>query len=432
MAYRLGLDFGTTNTALAAHFDDGSVKMATFSHVEALQTHCRTALFFPEPVERTRHPKSLAGDAALKACIDSAGEGRFMQSLKSFLASHAFGATQIFGVKFTLDDLLDRFVTFLRATVEDQFGGLPERVVCGAPVRFAYAKEDADNAFARERINGALERGGFSNVAFALEPVAAAHEAQATSNAATKVLVADFGGGTSDFALVQLRPQGERLDVIATNGVAVAGDAFDGKIVRHLVSHALGRGTLYNTFGGEPREIPATFFHKLERWHHLSLMNNPTTLRSLRDVQKDALEPDKIEQLIVIIEENLGFHLHAAVGKTKRALSTESVATFRFDTGDDVLEEEVARESFEEWIADDIDEIGGALDELLEETGASANDISQVFMCGGTSFVPKVRETIAARLPAATQQGGQELASIASGLGHIAALDDSERKAVTL
>ena len=431
MAYRLGLDFGTTNTALCAMHDDGRVQLASFEHVELAQ-HCRTALFFPEPVERTRHPVSLAGDEALAACIASSGEGRFIQSLKSFLASRTFGATQIYGVKFTLDDLLDRFAEFLGSTMDAQFGGRAESVVVGSPVRFAYAQSDDDNAFARERLRDALGRANLANVEFALEPVAAAHTAQGSLKGATVVLVADFGGGTSDFALVRLDAAGGDVDVLGTSGVAIAGDAFDGKIVRHMVSHALGRGSQYATFGGAPREIPATFFHKLERWHHLSLMNNPTMLRTLREVERDALEPEKIAQLIVIIEENLGFHLHAAVGATKRALSDADEAPFLFDTGESVLASTVERAAFEEWIEDDIAQIGEALDKLLADTGVEERDITQVFMCGGTSFVPRVRRAIQTRLQHATQHGGTELVSIASGLAHIAALDDTARAKVTI
>ncbi len=430
MNYRLGLDFGTTNTALSASFDDGTTRLATFSHLEVAQ-HCRTALFFPEPDVRTSNPPSLAGDAALAACIDSAGEGRFIQSLKSFLASHSFGATQIFGAKFTLDALLDRFVVFLVDTMNAQFGGPPSHIVVGAPVNFAYAHEESDNAFARDRLAQALARGGLTSIAFALEPVAAAHTAQAELTQPATVVVADFGGGTSDFALVRVAPGiGAPVEVVGTSGVAIAGDAFDGKIVRHMVSQELGRGSQYATFGGEPREIPPTFFHKLERWHHLSMMNSPTTLRSLREIERDALEPEKIGQLLVIIEENLGFHLHAAVGATKRALSTADEATFSFDTGEQELTSVVTRDEFEAWISDDIAAIAAALDELLQKTETDPRDVDQVFTCGGTSFVPAVRRAIEEHLPRATLHGGSELVSIASGLAHIAALDGEAREVV--
>ncbi|MCP4504702.1 MAG: Hsp70 family protein [Deltaproteobacteria bacterium] len=418
--YELGIDFGTTNTALTAFYDDGTQKMAHFTAMGD-ETICRTALFFTEPEEGKRKPGCSIGDEALRDCIESEGEGRFIQSLKTFLASRNFGATQIYYQKFTLEELVTRFLAALRDKAISEFGGMPKRIRVGAPVQFAYAQNDDDNAFARERLQNAFSAAKWGDISFALEPVAAAFAYQARIEKKSLVMVADFGGGTSDFALVQLEP-GEKGEakVLGTSGVAVAGDNLDAKIVRHLVAPALGRGTRYAGFDGIDKEIPPPFFAKLERWHHLSFMNNKQTLQKLRNVQKEAFEPERIGKLIELIEDNLGFHLHDAIRRTKRALSLEMSATFSFNTGSGVLEAEVTRAEFEAWIEPEIDAIDQAIHKLFVNTECSPDKVDAVFMTGGTSFVPAIRALLSRRFSEDSLQSGDELVSIAHGLARMA------------
>jgi len=419
VSYDLGVDFGTTNTALTARFDDGSTQMAMFTAMGD-EPLCRTALFFAEPDTGQRTLDVSYGAQALRDCIDAFGEGRFVQSLKTFLASRSFRATQIYTKKYTLEALVALFLEGLLDKATSSFGGTPRNIVVGAPVDFAYAESDDDNEFARARLTAAFHNAGWQAFTFALEPVAAAHAYQQRVAEPALVLVADFGGGTSDFALVRLDPDAP-AEVLSTSGVAVAGDNLDAKLVRHLVAPALGRGTRYAGFDGVDKEIPPPFFAKLERWHHLSFMNNPTTLRKLRDLEKEAFEPERIALFIELIEDNLGFQLHDAVRRTKRTLSSEDVAHFSFDTGSGTpLEADVTRADFEAWIQPEVDAIDEALTRVFADVDVVPSDVDAVFMTGGTSFVPAIRKLMTERFSADALQSGDEMVSISTGLAAMA------------
>jgi hypothetical chaperone protein len=423
MRYVLGVDFGTTNTAVCARFDDGTSTMVTFDAFE-VATHCRSALFFNE-ADAPGPPHHSAGDHALRDCIDSAGEGRFIQSLKSFLASRVFGATQVYTRKYTLEQLLALFLRYIRSRTQETFGGAPTRTHVGVPVQFAYAKNGDDDDLARSRLRAAFEEAGFGEVRFEYEPVSAAHAYLQRVHEPATVLVADFGGGTSDFALVELEPKAAApARVLATSGVAVAGDALDAKVVRHLVAPSLGRGSTYVGFDGVRKEISPSLFQKLETWHHLSFMNNAKTLRALRELVREADEPERVAAFIALIEENMGFHLHDAVRRAKQELSSSEETTFSFKPWPDLsIEAPLTRAEFETWIAPELEAIAGALDDVMQAP-ATPPTVDAVFMTGGTSLVPAVRSLIASRFGEGSMQAGGEFASISTGLAEMAALAD--------
>ena len=57
-----------------------------------------------------------------------------------------------------------------------------------------------------------------------------------------------------------------------------------------------------------------------------------------------------------------------------------------------------------------------SVDRLLASTGIAAKDVDQVFMTGGTSFVPAVRRIFDERFGAAKIRAGGEMISVATGL----------------
>jgi hypothetical chaperone protein len=197
--------------------------------------------------------------------------------------------------------------------------------------------------------------------------------------------------------------------------VGVAGDAFDAKIVRHLVSPALGAGSQLRSLG-KILTVPNWVYIRLERWHHLSLLKARDVLEMLRGVKAQSLEPDKIGALIHFINEDLGFHLHRAVQKVKTDLSNAPVATFQFSDGFVDLSATVGRASFEDWISEELGEISRCVDSLLASSGVLPKDVDMVFLTGGSSFVPAVRRIFETRFGTARIRGGNEFTSVARGL----------------
>src|SRR5437016_2598357 len=206
------------------------------------------------------------------------------------------------------------------------------------------------------------------------------------------ILIGDFGGGTSDFSLVHVGPtirqRGRRpADLLGNAGIGIAGDTFDSKIIRQLVSPALGAGSEMRSMD-KILPVPSWVYSKLERWHHLSLLRAKEVTDMLRSVRAQALQPEKIAALLYLIQEDLGYHLHRAVQKVKSELSSKPAAIFRFSEGSVELAALVPRPSLEHWISGELQQIEGCVDSLLLSSSVKPADIDMVFLTGGSSFVP--------------------------------------------
>jgi hypothetical chaperone protein len=408
----LGFDFGTTNSAMAlSDVGSGAARVTrTF----------RSVLYFdPDERGKDRRPLAVAGPHAIERYLAGDGSGRLIQSLKSYLASRQFRATSVFGITYTLEDLIALIVRDLRKQAEAELGAkLPDRVVVGRPVRFA--GEEADQDYALDRLREALVESGFTDVDFEYEPVAAAWHYESGLDHDELVLIADFGGGTSDFCLVRVGPgvrgRGRSAsDILGTEGVALAGDAFDARILRQRVAPALGKGSTYESHG-KTMPVPPWLYSHLEKWHHLSFLKSRETQKLLDDIQRDASQPGQIAAFAHLIDSDLGYQLYRAVEKTKLELSAQPSAPFAFDDDPIAIRAQVDRPDFEAWIGDELAAIAGCVDRLLTATGVPADQVDRVFMTGGSSLVPAVRALFVQRFGEARLAGGNELTSVASGL----------------
>ena len=420
---QIGIDFGTTNSSLAVADAQGNVTLTSFPWRATLTESFRSLLYLERWKEGARTTiKSWGGPFGIERYLESEDKGRLIQSLKSFLTSHTLISTEIFGRQFQLEELIARILRELRSSAEAQFGTPVHSAVVGRPVRFVGAESASDDDFAEQRLRKAYLKAGFKEVVFELEPVGAACHYESTLDHDELIMIGDFGGGTSDFSLLHVGPSRRgQHQVLGNEGVALAGDAFDAKIIRHLVSPALGSGTMLNSHG-KMLPVPNWVYFKLERWHHLSFLKSRETLTMLQSVATQALAPDQIRALLWLVEHDLGYPLHQAVQQLKAKLSSDTKAEFRFEDGDVNLREQVSRARFESWIAEELAEIEGAVDRLLKQTGVSPAIVNKVFLTGGSSFVPAVRRIFTSRFGEAKIESGGEFTSVARGLA-LRALD---------
>ena len=417
LSARFGIDFGTTNSSVARAVGD-RVELVRFAN----DSHSSRSLLYLEKAQQGILSSSGAEaiDRYLAAHREGDRPGRLIQSLKSYLPSRTLTGTEVFGRRYTLEDLISRILADLRQRAEQQFGQAIRSIVAGRPVQFVGAETAEDDAYAELRLRTAYLRAGFESVTFALEPLAAARSFQSSLGShagdAQTILIGDFGGGTSDFSLLRLGGEDSR-QVLGTSGLPFAGDAFDARIVRKLISPALGSESLAR--GPKPiPAVPAWIYANLERWHYLSFLRTRNVLEILTTCRKRALEPDKIDALLALIEEDLGYPLHQAVQRTKTALSTADSASFVFagpDAGTLELRTSVTRAEFEQWIAPELSQIAEAVDSLVVAASIPASAIDRVFLTGGTSFVPAVRRIFEARFPERVVSG-DEFTSVARGL----------------
>ena len=201
-----------------------------------------------------------------------------------------------------------------------------------------------------------------------------------------------------------------------SSGVGLAGDAFDARIVRKLVSPALGSNSEARSLNKLLPAVPAWIYANLERWHYLSFLRTSNVREILKSARLRALEPAKIEALIAVIEEDLGYQLHHAVQRVKFELTRSPTAEFQFRDGSIDLRIPVTRAEFETWIGDQLRSIERCIDQLFESSGIDPRAIDRVFLTGGSSFVPAVRRIFATRFGEERISSGNEFTSVAHGL----------------
>ena len=383
----IGIDFGTTNSVVAIRRADGRCETLQHATGEVFRS---VLCFWSGAGGPTRH---AAGPAAIEAYLEDPLESRLVMSLKSYLAQRSFTETRIFGSPWRLEEMIALFLRELLAPFRAELDGA--RIVIGRPVRFV--GDSGADELGEQRLRATF----------------------AAARAAT-VLVADFGGGTSDFSVLRFDPgPPRRVTALGHAGVGVAGDAFDYRIIDRVVSPALGKGSDYRVMG-KPLPVPPAWFSSFARWHQLSLMRAPRTLRDIAEVARTAEHPERLRQLIRLIEDEAGYALYRAVSDAKTALSRTDATTLRFSHGDFVLDAPIRRADFEGWIAPELGKIASAVDGALRDAGLSPGQLDRVFLTGGTSLVPAVRRLFEDRFGADRVVAGGEFVSVAEGLALIA------------
>ncbi|HEY0013305.1 MAG TPA: Hsp70 family protein [Allosphingosinicella sp.] len=414
----LGLDFGTTNS-VAAIARGGRSELVPLLGPDGPDPVFRSALCFWE--EETRISVD-AGPWAVAEYLEYPEGSRFIQSFKTVAASTSFEHASVFERRYRFEDLGRVFVDKMAARSGGALDGGAARVVVGRPVE--YAGHRPDERLARQRYDAVFARLG-AQVHYVYEPVGAAFSFAARISEPATVLVADFGGGTSDFSVVRIESPGaaKRCMPLGHAGVGIAGDRFDFRILDNLVMPLLGKGGRYRSFD-KVLEIPGGYFSDFADWSRLALMRNRRTLAELDKLRRAALDPQPIERMMAVVEQELGYRLYDAVGKVKRDLSAAPAARFSFSGAGLSIEAEVTRTQFEGWIAPEIARIEDTVTAALSRAGVRPEQIDRVFLTGGTSLVPRIRRLFEERFGAERIASGNELTSIAHGLALIGEEED--------
>ncbi|PSH02987.1 MAG: Hsp70 family protein [Acidobacteria bacterium] len=425
----IGIDFGTTNSSLALATGQSS-ELVRFVSAAGCTESFRSVLYLENHRENGRRRlQSWTGPWAIEQYLEAEHKGRLIQSLKSYLPCRTLTGTEVMGRHYTLEDLTSRMLADLRLHAERQFGVPVREATVGRPVRFVGAESDEDESYALDRLRQSFKLAGWERVEFEMEPVAAAYAYESTLDHDELILIGDFGGGTSDFSLLHVGPATKKKRkskrVLGNSGVGLAGDAFDARIVRKLVSPKLGSDTLARSGKKILPAVPAWIYANLERWHYLSFLRTRQVMELLKSALARALDPEKIESLIMLVDEDLGFQLHQAVQRVKFELSQKERAEFSFHEGGLALRITVTRAEFEGWIATELEQIEQCVDGLLAATGVDARAVDRAFLTGGTSFVPAVRRIFETRFGKERVRTGNEFTSVASGLA-LRALEEQE------
>ena len=407
---KLGIDFGTTNSAVAVVDDQGRARILEL--VEGQRTQ-RTV------IHSDLEGNITFGNAAFDRYLAADLRGRFLRSLKAFLPQDV-PPTRIGRVTMSFVELVARFLTYLAEEAERVAGEPIDAVVVGRPVVF-HADPDKD-AYALAQLERAIAVSGLPRPVLQLEPVAAALRYEATLTRDRTVLVGNFGGGTADFAVLQVGPgqQGRGLErVLGTSGVAKAGNVLDGRFLDAFVLDHLGRGLMWTPRGKAPQAWNPGVHRHLAQLYDIHRLREPRLAAYLDDVEQRASDPVPVERLRRLVFDDLGYPMADAVERTKRAYQHEEVPTFRFDSYFSPrldFDTPAPIGAFREASSAVLAAYEAAIDEVLLEAGLDEGGIDDVFLTGGTSQLPFIFGLFAARFGAERVQGGDAFTSVCEGL----------------
>jgi hypothetical chaperone protein len=409
-----GVDFGTSNSTVGWSRPGQSALVP----LEDGKTTLPSAVFFNAEEDSVHF-----GRAALATYLEGC-EGRLMRSLKSLLGSSLIdGQTEVLGRALPYRELLAQFIGAIKSRAEQSAGRSFEQAVFGRPVFFVDDDPVADRL--AERTLEEIARGaGFKEIAFQFEPIAAAFDYESTLRREELVLIADIGGGTSDFSLVQLSPArasviDRRDDVLANAGVHIGGTDFDKYLSLSSVMPLFGLGSrLKNN-----TEMPSSYYFNLATWHTINQAYTRHAENQLKDIYRDARERDKLARLIDLIDQRAGHWLAFQVEQGKIALSSAESAQLSLDRLRQPLEVTLERARFHQAIAPLIGKVESAVLGLLRDADVEREEVDTVFFTGGSSGVPLLRQQIAQLLPTAQRVEGDLFGSIGAGL----ALDAARR-----
>ena len=420
MARACGVDFGTSNSTVGwlageiTSFGAGPGAPLAADSLLALEDGKATlpsVVFFNADDEQVRY-----GRAALAEYLEGY-EGRLMRSLKSLLGTSLIdGQTEVAGRALPFKALLGQFIGEVKRRAERQAGRAFDSAVFGRPVFFIDDDVDADRR-AEDTLEEVARSVGFREVAFQYEPIAAAFDYESRIDREELVLIADIGGGTSDFSLVRLGPQRagrieRRDDILANGGVHIGGTDFDKYLSLASVMPLLGYGSTLRSGAA----IPSSYYFNLATWHTINQAYTRKSISQLADLVRDAREPAKLSRLQKLIDERAGHWLAIQVEAAKIGLSASPELVLELDRLDPPESLRVTRDEFEAAIAGLVDQVGATVTRLFGEAGVEPDAVDTVFFTGGSSGVALLRERIAALLPRARKVEGDLFGSIGAGL----------------
>lgn len=404
-----GFDFGTSNSAIGITQDN----KATLVPLENGATMVPTAVFF----DFAENDRPSYGRAAIDAYVNG-NDGRLMRGLKTILSTSLIGERTALSRKaIALTDVIAMFSRHLRLKAEEAAGAPLDAVVHGRPVRFVEGDDAADRN-AEETLRALARQAGFGEVSFVYEPVAAAAQYESTATHEELVLVADIGGGTSDFSIVRIGPDrrdrsDRKDDILANTGVRVGGTDLDRHLGLQAVMPHLGLGSeLLN----RRLPVPRSIYADLAWWPTINLCYAPKVIREAQDIHRQASEPARTARLLAVLQRQLGHRLAFAVEAGKIGLSGNPQMPMPLDFIEPGLAAMAGREDFDAAISGEIMRLRLSLWNCLALADVDAGEINTVFMTGGSSRVPAIEALLREEFPEATLSRGDDFLSVAIGL----------------
>jgi hypothetical chaperone protein len=407
-----GLDFGTSNSAVG-YARGPTLALHRFEH-GGLSTP--TALFHDD-----EDGALVCGHEAETRFLEG-HEGRYLRALKSILGTAlAEESTRLGRRPWPFQALIVRFLKHLKTSVEAAVGDDIRHLVAGRPVRFV-DDDGAQDARAEATLRAALEAAGFAEIRFVPEPVAALIDAGDAIPVGSVVLVADIGGGTSDFTLARRSDpgpgaDGDGFEILANHGLHIGGTDLDRKLSLDAVMPALGHGSRMRALTSDAvLPVPAGYFLDLATWQKIHFCYTRAIRREVGDVQRLALEPEKIGRLLTVLDRQLGHQLATEVERAKIRLSDRDETVLAVPELDDLPEIAVTRPSLARSFAAPLARVGETARETIALGGLAPARIDHLVLTGGSTLLPDMRRILTDVAPAARIVSCDPFTAVAAGL----------------
>ncbi len=409
-----GIDFGTTNSALAIYNEDTKEIHSTII--------IPSLIYFYHQFNKASDKNYVVGEEAITAYLNDNMQGRFIKSVKQILSKSSFIETRIHNKRYNASDLVAIILKELKDRADELTGQDCRKAVIGRPVFF----DDDDvqkDTLAQTRLSKAAALAGFEDVRFQFEPIGAAFAYEKSLVKKENVLVADLGGGTTDFTYLVLDPEkvgskDRKNDMMASGGIYVGGDSFDSAFMWEKGTPYFGKNTQYEATPGKVLTVPKSLFANICSWEQMNFFNGLRIKKDIEDYYYFSGNDPQFKNLITLIDNNLGYSVFQSIEKTKITLSNADTSAFSYNNMDIEIDEEISLPVYEQIIAKDVDRIARCLDEFMLQNNIDPQHIDSLFLTGGTSMVGGIQKLFKNRFPHVNLNSGDNFKSVATGLAY--------------
>ncbi|WP_454803272.1 Hsp70 family protein [Mucilaginibacter phyllosphaerae] len=409
-----GIDFGTTNSALAI-FDEETKEIHSTIIIPSL-------IYFYQQPNPGNAKNYVVGEEAITAYLNDNMKGRFIKSVKQVLSRSSFTETRIHNKRYNAADLVALILQELKERADELTGQDCRKAVIGRPVFFDDDDTQKDT-LAQTRLSKAAALAGFDDVRYQFEPIGAAFAYEKTLLKQEHVLVADLGGGTTDFTYLILDPakvgsKNRKNDMMASGGIYIGGDSLDSAFMWEKGTPYFGKHTQYEATPGKILTVPKSLFANICSWEQMNFFNGPRIKKDIEDYYYFSGQDRKFKNLITLIDHNLGYSVFQSIEKTKITLSNADTAMFSYHNMDIDIEEQISLPVYEQIIAKDVNRIAAYLDDFMAQNNIAPQNIDSLFLTGGTSMVSSIQALFKTKFPHVNVNSGDNFKSVAKGLAY--------------
>jgi hypothetical chaperone protein len=409
-----GIDFGTTNSALSIYDQDKREIINTII--------IPSLIYFPDDLNVTGSLNYVVGETAITAYLQDGMKGRFIKSIKQILSKSSFIETRIQNKRYNASDLVALILKELKQRADQITGVDCRKAVIGRPVFFDDDDTQKDT-LAQTRLTKAAQLAGFEEVRFQYEPIGAAFAYEKSLEKKEHVLVADLGGGTTDFTYLILDPnkvgsKDRKKDLLATGGIYIGGDSFDSAFMWDKGTPYFGKNTQYEATPGKVLTVPKSLFANICTWDKMNFFSGLRIKKDIENYYYFSGNDPEFKNLITLIDNNLGYSVFQSIERTKIALTSDEVSRFNYSNMGIEIDEQVPLDAYELIIEKDVNRIDAYLNNFIASNNIDINQLDSLFLTGGTSMVAAIQKLFKRKFPQVKVNSGDNFTSVAQGLAY--------------